>query len=99
MHYFGRYGQKTLKFAQKYEVKVIASNNVFYLNKSDANAHDILLCVKDGALQSTPKGKGRGYRSALPNEEYYFKSQDQMKEFLKIADDRIKMGHRKFIDK
>ena len=53
-----------LKFASKYGVKVIASNNVFYLNQSDANAHDILLYVKDGEIQSTPKGKGRGYRHA-----------------------------------
>jgi len=71
-----------IKFAQKYGVKVIASNNVFYLNKSDANAHDILLCVKDGEVQSTPKGRGRGYRFALPNEEYYFKSQEEMKELF-----------------
>jgi len=68
-----------LKFARKHGVKVIASNDVFYLNQSDANAHDILLCVKDGNIQSIPKGKGRGYRHALPNDEYYFKSQEQMK--------------------
>ena len=71
-----------LKFARKYEVKIIAANNVFYLNKSDSNAHDILLCVKDGEIQSTPKGTGRGYRYALPNNEYYFKSQEQMKELF-----------------
>ena len=71
-----------LKFARKYGVKVIASNNVFYLNQTDSNAHDILLCVKDGEIQSTPKGKGRGYRYALPNNEYYFKSQEQMKELF-----------------
>ena len=51
-----------LKFARKYGVKVIKANNVFYLNQTDSNAHDILLCVKDGEIQSTPKGKGRGYR-------------------------------------
>ena len=33
------------------------------------------------------------------DDEFNKLSQDQMKEFLKIADDRIKMGHRKFIDK
>jgi len=71
-----------LKFASKYKVKVIASNNVFYLNQNDANAHDILLCVKEGEIQSTPKGKGRGFRYALPNDEYYFKSQEQMKELF-----------------
>ncbi|MBT3418130.1 MAG: DNA polymerase III subunit alpha [Flavobacteriales bacterium] len=71
-----------LKFARKYGVKVIATNNVFYLNKEDANAHDVLLCVKDGELQSTPIGKGRGYRHGFPNDEFYFKSQDEMKELF-----------------
>ncbi len=71
-----------LKFAKKHNVKVIAANNVFYLNKSDAKAHDVLLCVKDGEIQSTPKGKGRGFRYALPNDEFYFKSQDEMKELF-----------------
>ena len=68
-----------LKFSKKYQIKIIATNNTFYLNKEDANAHDILLCVKDGEKQATPKGKGRGYRYGLPNEEYYFKSSDEMK--------------------
>ena len=49
------------------------------MNQSDSNTHDILLCIKDGEIQSTPKGKGRGYRHPLPNDEYYFKSQEQMK--------------------
>lgn len=68
-----------LGFAQKYGVKVLATNNPFYANKSDAGAQDILLCVKDGELISTPKGRGRGFRYGLPNDEYYFKSQDEMK--------------------
>jgi len=68
-----------LKFSKKHDIKVIATNNTFYLQKEDANAHDILLCVKDGEKQATPKGKGRGYRYGLPNEEYYFKSTKEMK--------------------
>ncbi len=68
-----------LKFSKKHDIKVVATNNTFYLQKEDANAHDILLCVKDGEKQATPKGKGRGYRYGLPNEEYYFKSTKEMK--------------------
>ncbi|WP_299012746.1 DNA polymerase III subunit alpha [uncultured Polaribacter sp.] len=68
-----------LKFSKKHDVKIVATNNTFYLEKKDANAHDILLCVKDGEKQATPKGKGRGYRYGLPNEEYYFKSTEEMK--------------------
>ena len=48
------------------------------LKKEEANAHDILLCVKDGEKQSTPIGRGRGYRYGLPNQEYYFKSPQEM---------------------
>jgi DNA polymerase-3 subunit alpha len=71
-----------ISFAEKYNVKIIASNNVYYLNKEDSNAHDILLCVKDGELQATPKGTGRGYRNGFPNDEFYFKSSFEIKELF-----------------
>ena len=71
-----------IEFSKKHNVKLVATNNTFYLDSSNADAHDILLCVKEGEKLSTPKGKGRGYRYGLPNSEYYFKSQDQMKEIF-----------------
>lgn len=70
--------QVLLKFCKKHGVKYFASNDVFYLGKEDANAHDILLCVKEGENQSTPIGRGRGYRYGLPEHEYYFKSPEEM---------------------
>lgn len=66
------------RLAKKYGVKVIAQNNTHYLNESDANAHDILLCVRDGEKQTTPIGRGRGFRFGFPNGEFYFKTQAQM---------------------
>ena len=71
-----------LKFSKKHDIKTVATNNTFYLEKEDANAHDILLCVKDGEKQATPKGRGRGYRYGLPNDEYFFKSSEQMKQLF-----------------
>ncbi|AWH74054.1 DNA polymerase III subunit alpha [Dokdonia sp. Dokd-P16] len=68
-----------ITLSRKHDVKLIASNNTFYIDKSDADAHDVLLCVKDGEKVATPKGRGRGYRFGLPNDEYYFKSADEMK--------------------
>lgn len=78
-----------LKFSTKHAIKTVATNNTFYLNKEDANAHDILLCVKDGEKQATPKGRGRGYRYGLPNDEYYFKSSDEMKQLFVDLPDAI----------
>ena len=66
------------EFGVKYGIKLIATNNTFYTSQSEANAHDILLCVRDGEKQSVPIGKGRGFRYGLPNKEYWYKSKDDM---------------------
>ena len=78
-----------LGFAQKYGVKYFASNNVYYLNKEDAISHDVLLCVKDGVLKEVPVGRGRGFRFGFPNDEFYFKSQQEMKELFSDLPDAI----------
>ncbi|MES2589616.1 MAG: DNA polymerase III subunit alpha [Bacteroidota bacterium] len=77
-----RVNETLLRFAETHNVKLVATNNTFYLNKSDAISHDVLLCVKDGELISTPKGRGRGFRYGLDNEEYYFKSSEEMKDLF-----------------
>ena len=74
-----RVNQVLLAFSKKHEVKTVATNNTYYCAKEDAEAHDVLLCVKDGEKQATPIGRGRGYRYGLPNQEYYFKSSEEMK--------------------
>ncbi|MCO4821699.1 MAG: DNA polymerase III subunit alpha, partial [Flavobacteriaceae bacterium] len=71
------------------EVKLVASNNTYYSYQEDANAHDILLCVKEGEKQATPIGRGRGYRYGLPNQEYYFKSSEAMKTLFQDVPEAI----------
>ena len=78
-----------VSLAKKHDVKIIATNNTYYCEQQDANAHDILLCVKDGEKQATPIGRGRGYRYGLPNQEYYFKNGDQMKSLFKDLPEAI----------
>ena len=71
-----------LKFAKKYNVKAICSNDSHYVDQQDSNAHDILLCVNTGDMQSTPiatdEEGGKGYRFGFPNDQFYFKTQDEM---------------------
>ncbi|MEP1094779.1 MAG: DNA polymerase III subunit alpha [Cyclobacteriaceae bacterium] len=67
-------------FARKHDVKLLASNEYYYLDRDDAKAHDVLLCIKENEKQSTPIGRGRGFRPGLPNDNYYFKTQLEMKE-------------------
>lgn len=75
-----------LKFAKKYNVKVIASNDAHYLEKEDYLIHDILLCINTGEKLATPKiGEFtdddisiKNKRFAFPNDEFYLKSTQEM---------------------
>ncbi|MCC8408885.1 DNA polymerase III subunit alpha [Mucilaginibacter sp. UR6-1] len=71
-----------LKYAKKHNVKVICSNDSHYVDQQDSNAHDILLCVNTGDMQSTPiatdEEGGKGYRFGFPNDQFYFKTQTEM---------------------
>ena len=81
-----RVNQVLLGFAKKYNVKVIASNDSHYVDQGNANAHDILLCINTGEKQSTPTNKEfsdddmsmKGKRFAFYNDQFYFKTQDEM---------------------
>lgn len=79
-----------LELADKYNVKVIATNDAHYVDQQDANAHDILLCINTGEKQATPKMKDfgdddmiiKGKRFAFYNDQFYFKTQSEMNELF-----------------
>ena len=76
-----------LGFAEKYEVKILAQNETFYTEKSEANIQDILYCIKDGEKLSSPVGKGFGKRRGLPSNEFYIKNTEEIKQsFLQFPD-------------
>lgn len=84
-----RLNPSLIRLARKHDAKLIATNNSFYIEREDSNAHDVLLCVKDNQLVQTPKGRGRGFRYGLENDEYYIKSSDQMKNLFKDVPDAL----------
>ncbi|MCA0363719.1 MAG: DNA polymerase III subunit alpha [Spirosomataceae bacterium] len=76
-----------LKWAEKYGVKVIASNDSHYVDQQDWVAHDILLCVNTNEKMSTPSAKdfndddsvsARDTRFAFYNDQFYFKTTAEM---------------------
>ena len=87
-----------IQWSQKHNIQLIATNNTYYVNKDEANAHDILLCLKEGEKQATPIGRGRGYRYGFPNQEYYFKSPEAMKAIFKDVPEAI-LNLQELIDK
>lgn len=91
-----------LKFARKYRVKTIATNDSHYVEKEDANAHDILLCINTGDLKSTPistdEEGGKGYRFGFPNNEFYFKSRTEMQQLFRDIPEALD-NTREIVDK
>ncbi|MEM8937827.1 MAG: DNA polymerase III subunit alpha [Bacteroidota bacterium] len=84
-----RLNEVLVDFSKKHHVKLLAANEYYYLDQEDAKAHDVLLCIKENEKQSTPIGRGRGFRPGLPNNNYFFKSQDEMKEAFRDIPEAI----------
>lgn len=60
------------QYAKKYGIKLVVTNDVHYLERSDAESQDVLMCVQMGADYDDPK------RLKFPNDEFYLKSYDEM---------------------
>lgn len=88
-----RVNMALVELSRQHNVKLVATNNTYYLNHKDAHAHDILLCVKEGEKLTTPVGRGRGFRFGMPNKEYYFKTAEDMKNiFADLPEAIINVG-------
>tara|TARA_B110000459_G_scaffold203229_1_gene258870 strand:- start:1644 stop:5999 length:4356 start_codon:yes stop_codon:yes gene_type:complete len=83
-----------LKMCEKHSVKYVAANNTYYSRPDQSEAQDILLCVGAAKNISQPKkylGKrGREFRFGLPNNEFYYKSPDEMKALFADLPDAIR---------
>src|SRR5437763_1395914 len=70
-----------LEIARKLRAPLLATNDSHYTRKEDAEAHDALLCVQTGALQSDPK------RFKFDGNDFYIKSAAEMRAlFAEVPD-------------
>ncbi len=92
-----RVNEVLLRFAKKYNVKVIASNDSHYVDQKDFNAHDILLCINTGEKQATPALREfsdddvlvKNKRFAFPNDQFYLKKTEEMLQVFKDLPEAI----------
>ncbi|MGQ9903408.1 MAG: DNA polymerase III subunit alpha [Anaerolineae bacterium] len=61
-----------VEWAQELSVPLICTNDVHYINKEDAPAHDLMLCVQTNTLYKDAK------RMRMNNDSYYLKSAEEM---------------------
>ena len=61
-----------IKLSKEMDIKTVATNDIHYLEKQDAEYHDVLLCIQTGkSIKETGRLK-------FKSEEFYFKSPDEM---------------------
>ncbi len=74
-----------VRIARKFDIKIVASNDVHFVNKEDFEAHTILICLNTGNTISTYKKEGeKGKESQMSyTGEEYLKSPEEMAEIFK----------------
>jgi len=63
---------QVLRLAQETRLPLVATNDAHYMRKSDARAHEILLCIQTGKTMSDPQ------RMRFTQPEFYLKTRDEM---------------------
>lgn len=84
--------KKLAALAKEVGVGIVATNDVHYTNKEDAEFHDILLCIQMG------KTVDEENRMKFPTQEFYFKSQQEMElifaEYPEALENTVKIAER-----
>ncbi|MCR4676987.1 MAG: DNA polymerase III subunit alpha [Sphaerochaetaceae bacterium] len=68
---------KLAELARTLDIPLVATNDIHYINKDDARAHEVLLCIGTGARISDER------HMKFETEEFYMKSPDEMAELFK----------------
>src|SRR3990170_669431 len=68
-----RVNQGLIEAAPRYQGRFIASNDVHYINREDAELQDILLCIQTGSVRSDPD------RMRMADPSYYLRPPEEMK--------------------
>lgn len=72
-----------MKISKEYNLPVVATNDLHYVEKDDARTQDILMCI---ATQKTVYDENR---MKMANDEFYLKSPEQMGEIFKHIPEAI----------
>ncbi len=78
--------KQLIQFAKEFGLKLVATNDVHYIENSHSHAHDCLVCIGTQSLLSDPKRMSAGY---VP-EQFYLRSADEMKARFAEVPDAVK---------
>lgn len=76
--------QALIRFSRKYNIPVVATCDVHYLNKEDAYAQDVLVCIQTGRTVYEDDRM-----SMLDTPEFYFKTEAEMRDLFRDIPEAI----------
>lgn len=75
--------EELIQIARRLEIPLVVTNDAHYLHKKDSEMHEILLCIQTQKKISDPE------RLKFEGEEYYFKSEEEMRSIFKDLPDAL----------
>ena len=69
-----------IELAKELDIKMVITNDSHYLKKEDADWHDTLLCIQTNALKESND------RFRFPNDEFYVKTPEQLRDSFRWMD-------------
>ena len=77
-----------MKLHKELGIELVCTNDVHYINKEDAEAHDVLLAIQTATTLSDPN------RMRFQTDEFYLKTEEQMRELFHYAPEAVENTHR-----
>ncbi|MBP1721085.1 MAG: polymerase alpha subunit, partial [Deltaproteobacteria bacterium] len=68
-----------LRLSEKCAIPVVATNDCHYLERADAEAHDVLLCIQTGKTLEDPG------RMRFATDQFYFRTPEEMKSLFAVC--------------
>src|SRR5580765_1615221 len=68
--------RQLIPWAKEFGLKLVATNDVHYIEKTHSHAHDCLVCIGTQSLLSDPKRMSAGY----VKEQFFLRSAEEMRE-------------------
>ena len=84
--------QGLVRLARKYDVGLVVTNDIHYVNRTDSTFHDVLLCIQTGKMLDDED------RMRFPSDDFYLKSPEEMRklfpELNEAYDNTVKIAAR-----
>lgn len=77
-----------VKLSKELDIPLVATNDVHYVRQEDAEAHDVLLAIQTATTIDDEK------RMRFPNDQFYLKSEDEMRKIFAYAPEAIENTHK-----